>query len=325
MSGDDERGAILALAAPAAVLLLVLGIVLVGCDGGAAMRAQVEGDLTRVAASVDRLGEDLDSERIQNAALIKSYAGRVARANPKLRELTEVLRQEGTRDGTLYRGLRTRLDEARGMLPQPDASPDAYGPLARELQSLAAAADPTEFNRALSDPLNVLADLSKGGLPRVDAISAGASQRANGAADLGPGKQLVGNPHYGQWRTDGGGNSFWVWYGQFALMRTLLGGPRIGYGAWAGGRDYSYYHDYGRGNYTSPSMRRQQARVASTAQRKFSSEGRTFRSPYARQRTGASTAVTRQKFAAASGGSRVGSASMRGFGSGGYRGPSRGK
>ena len=310
MSGDDERGAILALAAPTAVLLLVLGIVLVGCDGGAAMRAQVEGDLTRVAAAVDRLGEDLDSERIQNAALIKSYAGRVARANPELRELTEVLRQEGMRDGTLYQGLRTRLDEARGMLPQPDASPDAYGPLARELQSLAAAADPTEFNRALSDPLNVLADLSKGGLPRVDAISAGASQRANGAADLGPGKQLVGNPHYGQWRTDGGGNSFWVWYGQYALMRTLLGGPRIGYGAWAGGRDYSYYHDYGRGNYTSPSMRRQQARVASTAQRKFSSEGRTFRSPYARQRTGASTAVTRQKFAAASGGSRVGSASM---------------
>ncbi len=321
---SSERGALMALAAPG-VLLLVAALVLVGCDGGAALRSQVETDLGRVAAAVERLGADLDGDRVQNASLIKQYAARVARAKPELRKLTEVLRREGTRNGTMYRSLGERLDEARGMLPPPDAAAEAYVPVARELQSLAAAADPAEFSRALSDPLNVLADLSDGALPRVDAISASASRQANGAADLGPGSQLVGNPHYGQWRTDGGGSSFWVWYGQFALMQSLLGGPRVGYGDWAGRRDYSYYHDYGRGNYTSRSMRQQQARVDSTARRKFSSEGRTFRSPYARQRTGASTAVARQKFAASSGGARAGSASMRGFGGGGFRGPSRGK
>ena len=325
MSTGGERGALMALVAPGAVLLLIASVVLVGCDGGAAVRAQTETDLAAVAMAIDRLGDDLDAERVQNAALIKGYAARVARDKPELRELTEVLRREGTRGGTMYRGLVTRLDEARGMLPPPDAPADAYVPLSRELASLGGAADPAEFSRALSDPLNVLADLSDGALPRVDAISASASRQANGAADLGPGSQLVGNPHYGQWRTDGGGNSFWVWYGQFALMQNLLGGRRVGYGDWAGRRDYSYYHDYGRGNYTSRSMRQQQARVDSTARRKFSSEGRTFRSPYARQRTGASTTVTRQKFAASSGGARVGTASMRGFGGGGFRGPSRGK
>ena len=319
---SSERGALMALAAPGVLLLLVAAVVLVGCDGGAALRSQVETDLGRVAAAVERLGADLDGDRVQNAALIKQYAARVARAKPELRELTEVLRREGTRNGTMYRSLGERLDEARGMLPPPDAAAEAYVPVARELQSLAAAADPAEFSRALSDPLNVLADLSDGALPRV---SASASRQANAAADLGPGSQLVGNPHYGQWRTDGGGSSFWVWYGQFALMQSLLGGPRVGYGDWAGRRDYSYYHDYGRGNYTSRSMRQQQARVDSTARRKFSSEGRTFRSPYARQRTGASTAVARQKFAASSGGARAGTASMRGFGGGGFRGPSRGK
>ena len=115
-------------------------------------------------------------------------------------------------------------------------------------------------------------------------------------------------------------------------MRDLIGGPRVGYGAWAGGRDYSYYHDYGRGNYTSPSARQRQAQVESTARRKFTSEGRTFRSPYARQRQGASSNVARAKFASASSRStagvtrtRAGTASVRGFGGGGYRGPSRGK
>ena len=201
---SSERGALMALAAPSVLLLLVAAVVLVGCDGGAALRSQVETDLGRVAAAVERLGADLDGDRVQNAALIKQYAARVARAKPELRELTEVLRREGTRNGTMYRSLGERLDEARGMLPPPDAAAEAYVPVARELQSLAAAADPAEFSRALSDPLNVLADLSDGALPRVDAISASASRQANGAADLGPGSQLVGNPHYGpmadRWR-----------------------------------------------------------------------------------------------------------------------------
>ena len=322
----------------AACVTLVAGLVLAGCDGSGAVRAQAESGLARVDAAIDRLGDNLDAGDLRNAQLIRQYAGRIISDKPELRDLAQVLRREATRDGTLYRGLGTRLDDARSALPPEGADRNAYLPVMQELGSLAAAADPTEFNRALSDPLNVLADLSGGTLPRVDAISASASRQANGAANLGPGGQLVGNPHYGQWRSDSSGNSFWVWYGQFALIRDLLGGPRIGYGAWAGGRDYSYYHDYGRSNYTSPTARRQQNQVESTARRKFSSEGRTFQSPYAKRRTGASTGVARQKFASsasrprssfASSSSRPATtrtsrASFRGFG-GGSRGPSRGK
>ena len=207
--------------------------------------------------------------------------------------------------------------------------------MAEELNSLSAALAIDEFNDALADPLNVLADLSDGKLPRVDAAPASATRTANAATNFGPGSQLVGNPGYGRWQTDSGGNSFWVWYGQFALIRDLLGGPRIGYGAWAGGRDYSYYHDYGRRNYTSPAARRSQSQVESTARRKFSSEGRTFRSPYARSRQGASTSLARRKFASRASGTRSAAASgagtassrrrasFRGFGS--SRGPRRGK
>ena len=323
------------------VSLLLVGFGLAACgDGG--LHVRVEDATTRLEAAVERLGKQLDSGDLRNAALIKQYARRVEEAKPDLRDLTRVLAREATREGTLYQGVATRAQELRARLPAAGAAQQEYVPVVEELESLAGAVDAAEFNRALSDPLNVLADLSGGALPRVDAAPASASRSANNASDFGPGSQLVGNPNYGRWRTDSGGSSFWVWYGQYALIRDLLGGPRIGYGAWAGGRDYSYYHDYGRRNYTSPAARQRQSQVQSTAKQKFASSGRSFRSPYERRRQGASTSVQRQKFASTgsrpgatssrSGASRFGSsgrssrpASVRGFGGGGFRGPRRGK
>ena len=322
-----------------AAALLALTIAIAGCSGDGGTRARVQSALERVESGLARLGKDLDDNRLRNAKLIRQYAARVAEAKPKLRDLARVLEREASRDGGLYTGLQARLDDARKSMPEEGAPAESYRAVAEELVSLASAVAPDEFDRALADPLNVLADLSDGELPRVDAVSANASRSANSATNFGAGSQLVGNPTYGHWQTNPNGTSFWVWYGQFALMRDLLGGPRIGYGAWASGRDYSYYHDYGRRNYTSPTARRQQANVQSTARRKFASEGRTFRSPYARQRQGASNRVARQKFASTgsrpgastsrttSSGSRASGtrpASMRGFG-GGFRGPRRGK
>ena len=305
---------------------------LTGCgDGG--LHTRVTAAAGRVEAGVARLGADLDRGGLRNAALIKHYAAKVIDTKPELRDLARVLEREATRHGTLYTGLAERAKALREGLPEPGASRQAYLPVAQELDALSAAAEPSEFNRALADPLNVLADLTGGALPRVDATAAGASRRANNAADFGAGSQLVGNPSYGQWRTDSSGGSFWIWYGQFALIRDLLGGPRIGYGDWAGRRDYSYYHDYGRRNYTSPGARSRQARVENSAKRKFAAQGRAFRSPYERRRQGASTRVARQKFAssgasasrrfAPASATRGRPASMRGFG--GLRGPRRGK
>ena len=54
-----------------------------------------------------------------------------------------------------------------------------------------------------------------------------------------PGYGYVGNPQYGSWQT-GSGGSFWVFYGQYALMRDLLGmgrGPIFQ-------RDYDTYRTY---------------------------------------------------------------------------------
>lgn len=39
-----------------------------------------------------------------------------------------------------------------------------------------------------------------------------------------PGYNYIGNSHYGRWERDRSGRSFWVFYGQYALMRNLFWG-----------------------------------------------------------------------------------------------------
>jgi hypothetical protein len=55
----------------------------------------------------------------------------------------------------------------------------------------------------------------------------------------------VGNPKYGSWQTNSSGNSFWVFYGKYAMLRSLFGGSRY-YRT-----DYDYYrrNTYGRDYY----------------------------------------------------------------------------
>ncbi len=39
-----------------------------------------------------------------------------------------------------------------------------------------------------------------------------------------PGYNYVDNPKYGEWKKDSNGNSFWVFFGQYMMLRTLFGG-----------------------------------------------------------------------------------------------------
>ena len=75
----------------------------------------------------------------------------------------------------------------------------------------------------LTDPINTLADMSDGKLGRVEAMSKEAEMQANGTEESGPGSQLVGNPHYGQWQNNSSGQSVWAWYGPICLLLYPLG------------------------------------------------------------------------------------------------------
>ena len=68
------------------------------------------------------------------------------------------------------------------------------------------------------------------------------SKGRDGAVDEGqhpPGYQQVGDERYGQWRDDGRGGSFWEFYGQYALIRDVVGafGGGISRDDWNGYRD----------------------------------------------------------------------------------------
>ncbi len=230
------------------------------------------------AQQVAELGTALNQDSLRNARLLRDYADRVKAIKPDYASLVDELAKDASAQGPMYQSLKERLDLALNQ-PARFAKPEER---LQELVNIREAADKSLFNDALTDPLNVLADMSDGALPRVNALSKAQSQQANGAEDFGAGSQLVGNPGYGQW-VQRDGMSFWEWYGMYALFSNLFDN-RVSYDRWSRGRDYSYYSDYGRYRYTKPAdYQRQQQR----AQKAFKNDSR-FKSPYASSRTGAS-------------------------------------
>lgn len=109
------------------------------------------------------------------------------------------------------------------------------------------------------------------------------SKGADGIVDQDqhpPGYQQVGDERYGQWRDEGGGRSFWVFYGQYALLSHMIGGfgRPIYRNDWTGyrgarGRGQTYYGpsgEYGSNGsvtrQTNPDFfRRQQTRQAASS------------------------------------------------------------
>lgn len=265
------------------VLLLLQTVWLASCSSEAdKWQKQLNQQALTAQTSITRLKQHIDSNQISNTRILTQYASIVGEANPEMRDLTRALAQDAQTNGPLIRGLESRLADAEtdisrvvsiGLQPVKNVF--------AELTAINTAANPQTYGMMLTDPINVLADMSKGKLARVAAMSRDASARINKADDFGAGSQLVGNPQYGNWRSNSSGNSFWHWYGQYAFFSTMFRSP-IGYSSWGRHRDYSYYNDYGRSAYTSPSQRRGQNSVERRTKDRFARSGKSFNSPYSK-------------------------------------------
>ena len=251
--------------------------------------------LRSTEAYLDNLKSQINRGLIKNTKILKSYSNYLHREKPELDEIIKALALDTDANGPTYQGLVLRLEQAKAEIRDaPQQGKEAVETIWAELDLIKGAASPDIYGMMLTDPINVLADMSEGKLARVEAMSKAAATRANAATDMGPGSQLVGNPSYGSWRSDSSGSSFWVWYGQYAMFSSLFRSP-IYYGGWAGGRSYSYYHDYGRSHYTSPRQRQAQTTVNNQAKSKFQQSGKSFQSPYAKTKTGASRTVSKPR------------------------------
>ncbi|KFZ39077.1 hypothetical protein HR45_01380 [Shewanella mangrovi] len=273
----------------ARIFIRIVGVLmllsLTGCGDDTAERIAQWQQLDNQRLS--RLSQMLDNGEIRNAMLLKQYVQILKSERSELTPLLEQLELDATNNGPMFTSLKQRLSDASNSANFPDKSAQLL-----ELQNIFEAADPSQYNDMLSDPLNVVADMSNGKLARVNAISQEASKLANDSESYGAGSQLVGNPAYGQWRTDSSGTSFWAWYGMYSMFNNLFNRP-IYYDNWSRHRDYSYYNDVGRYRYSSPDQRKAQDSVYQRTKKRFDSQGKRFDSPYAKSRTG-SSALSRQ-------------------------------
>ncbi len=275
-------------------ILLLVQLGLSGCTSNEELwQKTLQSASSETAAELKRLVVKIDQQSIRNVKLLKSYADVVREQSPDLREIVDALATDATPNGPIIKGLKERLDSANKAIPQAiKGGEQAVAQLQKEFNAIQVAADPALFGMMLTDPINVLADMSNGKLARVEAMSKEATRQANQSGDYGPGSQLVGNPNYGKWKEDSSGLSFWEWYGMYSLFSNLFNSP-IHYGSWAGNRGYSYYSDYGRNYYTSPSQRKAQQTQAAKTKKKFQKSGKSFKSPYAKTRAGASATAKR--------------------------------
>lgn len=274
--------------------ILILSVLLLSACGDP-VKEQAMQQLPITEQRITLLGEALNDGQVRNANLIQQYADKVSTLKPNLTTLVNEFRKDASVAGPMYRALLDRIDTAKNQ-PQMFASSQA---LYDELLNIYQAADPVLYSDALSDPLNVLADMSEGQLPRVNALSKSQSQQANNAQDFGTGEQLIGNPNYGNWQTGSNGMSFWAWYGVYSLMGNMFGRPAY-YSDWGRNRNYSYYNDYGRTRYSSPSQLNKQTKLAQRTKKSFASRGQKFTSPYNKNRTGSSSLSSKSKTAQSS-------------------------
>jgi hypothetical protein len=272
-------------------IMLVLAIFLLTACGDP-IKEQALQQLPITEERVAQLGDALKNGQVRNATLIRQYADKVAVLKPSLSSLINEFKKDASVQGPMYLSLVDRINTAKNQ-PQMFASSQA---LYEELLNIYQAADPTLYSEALSDPLNVLADMSDGQLPRINSLSKSQSQKANNSQDFGTGEQLIGNPSYGHWQTGSNGMSFWAWYGMYSMMGDLFG-RRTYYNDWGRSRNYSYYNDYGRTRYSSPSQLNNQTKLDERTKKSFASRGQKYSSPYSKNRTGSSSLSSKSKTA----------------------------
>lgn len=197
----------------------------------------------QVTIQLNDLVKALNNGTLNNALILSAYADKFKKLKPEFSTLANNLSLAATANNAAISDYKKRLQTARD-------NPASLGDdkaVIKELLALGWATKIDMYGDSLLDPINTLADLSDGALPRVNT-----PRKADGEKAA---TQMVGNPQYGHWQENSSGQSFWAWYGQYALISNLLGGNRYSYNDWRYSRGWSHYNDYGRDRVSTTSQR----------------------------------------------------------------------
>jgi hypothetical protein len=243
------------------LLSISVGLLLAGCSDPELERAtglvqHADTELVRLESSLAS-GSTTD---LPNLSYLRQYADIARRDQPDMNELISTLQAEGTVEGGLFSSLKNRLVRAKqSLVDEAPASRDAAITVSLEAAAITLASKPDTFNDSLVDVINVLADMSKGKLPKLNFGETSDNT-------MPPTQHLVGNPAYGSWQSRSSGGGFWVWYGQYRLFSDVLGwnrGYRYNQDYWYRSRSSSYYGDVGRHYYGTGQNNRSWASAAS--------------------------------------------------------------
>lgn len=249
-------------------LVLISGLTLSACQPKEVTQAQQARE--QAEQSLSQLRQVIEAGQLPNQKKLQQYADVVAAEakDDAVRNVVETLKQEGTTAGGLYSLLDLRLTALAQALQAKTLTISQANDLTVEGVAIARAAEMDAFNDALTDPINVLADMSPT-LARVHIPD-------DADKGLGASQHLVGNPAYGQWQTDSNGSSFWAWYGQYALLNQMVGGVgdalerknrRYDRSTWYERRSPSYYGDVGRYYYGTTRSNSDWAKASSSSGR----------------------------------------------------------
>lgn len=202
---------------------------------------------------------EITNVRLPNIKYLRLYAAYIRKTQPDMTLLVSTLEKEATVEGGRFQYLNARYQDVLAKYPkQAEQSRQVSIAITSEARAIALAAGYTVFNDGLVDVVNVLADMSRGKLPKL-----GFSETTN--KEMPPTQHLVGNPSYGRWQSNSSGGSFWAWYGQYRLFSDVLGwnsGYRYNQNRWYSSRSPSYYGDVGRHYYGSNSSNKSWGQIA---------------------------------------------------------------
>lgn len=221
---------------------------------------KIESKTETIKTQISALKTSLDERTLVNAAILESYIVKTKASNPEYENILKALGRQHTSENSGVAKLEERLaaihkDLGSGALTS--------GGALVELENLKLASDQDTFNDSLVDEINTVAALSNGALQPLNQPE-GQEPKA--------GANLVGNPTYGRWQHRGG-SSFWVWYGQYSMFRSVFGRPL--YSSWYYNRPWSYGYDVYHNNYGSRRWKQSESQTLNQNYNKVREYGRT--------------------------------------------------
>ena len=161
------------------LMFILLSIMLTACTSDedrrrerqAIMTTQLTEQVQQTETQLNSLKKQINSGLVKNAVLLKLYGEAVKRYKPELAELIDALTKDATSNGPIFQSLMLRFKEAQAGMSIAVGSESGLNNMIQEMVLIDEAANPAVYNMILTDPINVLADMSDGKLGRVEAMS----------------------------------------------------------------------------------------------------------------------------------------------------------